>query len=251
MERSKEESLLRAALESNRSQDDVTQLCRMILKERISDIGFYDSILQEKLMEIMSVICFPLKFAMKEQHFSGEFNKKRHNSSALIMWVVLGFLGLALSVFSIGFVSLLGGILLCTTGFGLKSALSPKQEQPVTSLVCASTVPELMAEIDVLYKKVLALLNHNQLEGRNKRVLLWLQRLYSDPDDDKFKREILKLVTALGYEFVEYDKAYSENFEVSDANVSEVMTTEYALRNKATGVFVLPGVVVFPKSEDK
>ena len=248
MDKDKEFSHLQEAMKSDNSIQTIEKLCKQIVKERVDMYSSYDPILQEAVDDLLSELSIPIK---KSTAFKKSKNEKQRNIPLATLSLLTGGFGLCLLGAKSTFIRFIGGAFCLTTGFGLKSALSPKQEQPVTSLVCASTVPELMAEIDVLYKKVLALLNHNQLEGRNKRVLLWLQRLYSDPDDDKFKREILKLVTALGYEFVEYDKAYSENFEVSDANVSEVMTTEYALRNKATGVFVLPGVVVFPKSEDK
>ena len=114
-------------------------------------------------------------------------------------------------------------------------------------MVCASTASELIAEIDSVYAKLLDIVNHNQLEGRHKDVLVWLQRVYSDNEDKKLATELLKLMAILGYEFVKYSDDECENFEVSNANVAEIVTTKFAVRNKATGTIILPGVVVFPK----
>ena len=158
-----------------------------------------------------------------------------------------GCLGLTLLLTKSSFARFMGGILCVGSGYGLKSAFTEYPMPPTCRLVCASTASELMQSIDAVYEKLQILLNHNQLEGRHKDVFVWLQRLFSDDDDEKYRVEFLKLMSVLGYEFVEYSDDVSDNFEVSDANVSEIVTSKYAIRNKATGKFVLPGVVVFPK----
>ena len=249
MEHSKELSLLSDALHSDNIQEAVNGNSRRILKERVNSMDFYDIILQEKLKEIISVLNFPLKIQLKELPLSKEVQTEKFEFLKYIKCIILGLLGVILTVLPFWYVSLIGGIFLFITGIALKSAFSPKQEQPVASLVCTSTESDLMQSIDAIYEKLQVLFNHNQLEGRHKDVLIWLQRLFSDDDDGKYRVEFLKLMSVLGYEFVEYSDDISDNFEVSDANVSEIVTSKYAVRNIKTGRFVLPGVVVFPKKE--
>ena len=245
MEHLKELSLLRDALHSNNIQEAVNVNSRRILKERVNSGGFYDVILQDIVLDIISCIQIPVTFKLSEQPVSGIVKSQGDKSLTWLKWLMVAAIGFVMTFFPLW--SILGGIILCVAGFGLKVSLTSSHIPSTPQLVCVSTEFELMQSIDAVYEKLYILFNHNQLEGRHKDVLVWLQRLFSDDDDEKYRVEFLKLMSVLGYEFVEYSDDVSDNFEVSDANVSEIVTSKYAIRNKATGKFVLPGVVVFPK----
>ena len=245
MDRTKEISLINAALASVTVQRNVIEACRKILRERINDLDIYDVILRDKALDIVMCIQFPIKEELKDVSVTNYANNHANKFSLVIKWILLAIVGLFMSFFPLW--SILGGVFCLVSGYGLKSSFTSVPVSSSSSLVCTSTASELIEMIDVIFDKIQVLLNHNQLEGRHKDVLVWLQRLYSDSEDDKFEREILKLMSLLGYEFIEYNSGYSENFEVSSANVEEVVTAKYAVRNKSTGAFVLSGVVVFPK----
>ena len=246
MERSKEISLLNSALQSQNTQVKVNDICRRIIKERINGLDLYDSNLRDKVMAIISCLHFPLKERLVERSIESSQNNGIGLSSlaVCILFAIIGFILTFIPLWSI----LGGSILIIVAGFGVFSSFTTQQPSSSSAtLVCASTASELIAEIDSVYAKLLDIVNHNQLEGRHKDVLVWLQRVYSDNEDKKLATELLKLMAILGYEFVKYSDDECENFEVSNANVAEIVTTKFAVRNKATGTIILPGVVVFPK----
>ena len=119
---------------------------------------------------------------------------------------------------------------------------------------------ELLAKLKLLNGKDNFLLDQifthqkhsgSTLNSRDKDVLEWFQRLYSDNsglEEKELEREINKIMNLKDYEFVKYSPELEKGvFEVSNANVNSIITTKYAVRDKITGQFVLPGVVVFPK----
>ena len=244
MNKTSEISLLESALNRKAPVQEIENLCKIILRKRVDIMDSYDQKLQDLIISLLPDISIPVKTTTA---ISSTNDIRKNNIGVKILLSLLGGLGMCfLGVRPIP-TRLLGGVFCLVSGYGLKSSFTSVPVSSSSSLVCTSTASELIEMIDVIFDKIQVLLNHNQLEGRHKDVLVWLQRLYSDSEDDKFEREILKLMSLLGYEFIEYNSGDSENFEVSSANVEEVVTAKYAVRNKSTGAFVLSGVVVFPK----
>ena len=242
-----EKKMIQDALQSGNPQKETEKVCRQLLRQRIRNSPFSDRDLRFIVEEIVDRLDFSIDFEMVSKHKPIKDNLVRLK----LTYGALGVLGLCTAFVDSDstLLRIVGFAMTIFSGFGMGKIYKNQRitnTAQLTEFVVKSTADEILKKVNAIYKRLSALLVHNQLEGRYKDVLGWLQYQYSYNNDSKFKEKLTELFNSLGYEFVEYDSSLSEHFDERKANVAERITTILAVRNIETQEYVLNGVVVFP-----
>ena len=247
-----ESKLIWEALNSNNPQKETEKVCRQILRQRIRKADFNDKELRIIVDDIVEKLDFSIDIVMKEEQVKPI---KMHNntSSQKLSYGTIGALGLCSTFIPHPILRMIGFALTIISGFGFgKIYIQSIANNPLTvsKMVVRSTVEEIMQKVDVIYKRLSILFQFNQLEGRYQEVLRWLQYQYSYNTDKSYREKLSDLLNLFNYEMVEYDTTLSNYFEERRANVPQMVTSLYALRNKKDNQFILNGIVVFPLEQN-
>lgn len=255
MTKDKENELIAQALKSANVSNEVNKVCRYILVERLRDTQMNDRQLRITLENMVSYIEFPVEMEIRssENHVLTRQPKNENpNKTGYLMVLIVGAV---LALFSVFVVRLLGVLFILGSAALLyfkstqsKTISSQPESNRKANLIVKSTVGDIWAKIESSYNSMQPLFEFNQLDGRYKYVLEWLQNLHSHSTDEK-KDDVELLMRDLGYELVAYDDAYGDFFELYNANVVSMVTTKYAVRNTQTGKFVINGIAVLPMKE--
>lgn len=251
-----ESKLIWGALNSINPQKETEKVCRQILRQRIKKADFNDKELRDIVDDIVEKLDFSIEIGTKEEKLKLT-SKTKNSLSQKLFYGTIGALGLCslwnttLTPHPIERV-VIGFALTIISGFGFgKMYIQSKDNSPLitSKIVVQSTVDDIMQKVDAIYNRLSALFQFNQLEGRYQEVLRWLQYQYSYNTDKNYREKLSDLLDLFNYEMVEYDSALSSYFEERRANVPQMITTLYALRNKKDEQFILNGIVVFPMEQ--
>jgi len=255
MTKNKENELIAQALKSANVSNEVNKVCRYILIERLRDAQMNDRQLRIALENMVNHTEFPVELEVESSGTHVSVRQPKNENSNKIGFILVLIVGAVLALFSVFVVRLLGVLLMVGSAalFYFKSTQSKAiSSQPNSNwkadLIVKSTVGDISAKIESSYNSMQPLFEFNQLDGRYKYVLEWLQNLHSHSTDEK-KDDVESLIRDLGYELVAYDDAYGDFFELCNANVVSIVTTKYAVRNTQTGKFVINGIAVLPMKE--
>ena len=246
-----ESKLIWEALNSNCPQKETERVCRQILKQRIRKADFNDKELRVIVDDIVEKLDFSIDLGIKEEQMK-PLSKATISSSQKLSYGTIGAIGLCSTFIGHPVFRIIGFALTIISGFGFgKMYIQSIANNPiiVSKVVLQSTVEDIMQKIDIIYKRLSALFQFNQLEGRYQEILRWLQYQYSYNTDKNYRDKLSDLLELFSYELVEYDATLSNYFEERKANVPQMVTTLYALRNKKTDQFILNGIVVFPMEQ--
>lgn len=247
-----ESKLIWGALNSINPQKETEKVCRQILRQRIKKADFNDKELRDIVDDIVEKLDFSIEIGTKEEQLR-PISKTNNSSSQKLSYGTIGALGLCTTLIPHPVVRVIGFALTIISGFGFgKMYVQSKDNSPLitSKIVVQSTVDDIMQKVDAIYKRLSALFQFNQLEGRYQEVLRWLQSQYSYNTDKNYREKLSDLLDLFNYEMVEYDSALSSYFEERRANVPQMITTLYALRSKRDEQFILNGIVVFPMEQN-
>lgn len=145
------------------------------------------------------------------------------------------------------FWALLAGILTLFAGYLIGKTAAPQPNiHKDTKWVVSTTVEEISSQLDSAYDHISQFYTYRQLEGKYIDILKWLQRQYSESEDDDFKKSIAKLANRYGYTFYEFSENDFECFESSTAHVDAPTTTLFAIINTKSNKLICKGHVVLP-----
>lgn len=235
---------LSSVLSANATQEEVNKVCQSILSNRLLYADM-DYPLRLLLKDLIKCINMPLSY----QNVEVEATEPKVSSSQgknKIAYYCLAIIALLLIPLG-SFWALLAGVLALIAGFCIgkttKHLSNPHKE---VKQVLSTTVEELSSQVDAVYNQISQFFNYQQIEGKYLDILIWLQRQYSESEDDKFKKSIAKLANRHGYTFNEFSEEHFECFESSTANVDFPTTTLYAVINTKSNKLICKGHVVLP-----
>ena len=169
----------------------------------------------------------------------------------MIWYITCAVVGLLFVLFSPLWTRLIGIAILFITAIAFWWKTCNQQPTPpakTTVLEPSTSVDDIIAMIDALYKSMRPLIELNQIDGRYSYVLKWTQERHGRTPVDK-REPYEELLEQLNYEFVPFEDSLSDFFEIVQANINQITTTSYAVRNRKTGKFMRNGIVAFPKDE--
>lgn len=233
---------LSCALSTNATQEDVNKVCQSILSDRL----IYDDMdypLRLLLKDLIKSIQLPLHYQAVETE---TVEQKPTHSKSKIAYYFLAIVALLLIPLG-SFWALLAGILALFAGYLIGKTAAPlPNTHKDTKWVVSTTVEELSSQLDSAYNHISQFYSYRQLEGKYIDVLKWLQRQYSESEDENFKKSITKLANRYGYTFYKFSEKDFECFESSTAHVDVPTTTLYAIINTKSNKLICKGHVVLP-----
>lgn len=252
MTKEKENELVMQALKSPDVHRTVNQTCRHILVERLRDTQMNDRQLRIALENVVNSMEFPVDLDVEISGNIVAINQPRKETPNTIAYVVVMIVGAVLALLSFLVLRWIGVILMLGSGvlFYVKSRKTESgNPQPIVNrkanLKVKSTTSDIMDKIDSCFNSMKPMFGFNQLDGRYQHVLEWLQDFHSRLAPEK-RADVEVLLEDLGYELVAFDNSLGDFFEFHKANVSQRVTSKFAVRNMVTGKFILKGTVVFP-----
>lgn len=247
----KERDLIRGALATANAYK-INAVCRDILSKRLQWDNQPDRKLRFLLEDVVKVISFPLSYEVREMP-SENSNRQDGNSfkGIIAIYTFLIIIGIGVCFADITCLSILGVILAIFGGYGIGRGYTPKPIAPdikKSALRVTTTAESLEREIDNIYASLIRFYKYRQLDGRNNRILAWLQHFYADGATLPEKESIERLLALYGYSFRNFTEDNGVDFEVNTGNVSVPTTTEAAIYNE-DGVAVCRGTAVIPSVE--
>lgn len=234
---------------------DITKInavCRDILLNRLQWDKQPDRKLRFLLEDVVKVISFPLSYNINETLVDSP--KQPHESAfkgKFALYAVLIIIGLGIYFADITCLNILGIILAIVGGYGIGCGITPKPTPSVMKksvLHVTTTAKSLEREVDNIYNVLTSFYKYRQLDGRNSRILAWLQHFYADGATQQEKESIERLLALYGYTFCNFTEDNGADFEVNTGNVSAPTTTEPAIYNE-DGVAICKGTAVIPTIE--
>lgn len=229
----KELNSIVSALTSVDPQAEVDKACKKILCDRLQWDKQPDRTLRFLLEDIVNSMVFPICPEV------GEILVPDFRKAAA--FGTLAAMGLCATMSREPLVRFLGGVAAAVGGFKLCTSLR-KTEKTVT----LPSPEEISARVDAIYAALTRFYDYRQLDGRNIRILIWLQHLYTEDKNGELRASITRLLDLYGYKFVNMTSENSSDFDVNTGNVSSPVTTEPAIYNDK-GVAVCKGTAVIPK----
>lgn len=229
----KELNYIESSLVSANPQDNVDKVCKKILCDRLQWDKQPDRTLRFLLEDVVNSMDFPITPEEKEM-----IVPNIRNSVAFGLLTVAGFCSI---ITRKPVVRLLGGIAAAVGAFKLCESLR-NPEKTVTY----PSAEEIGVRVDNVYSALTKFYDYRQLDGHFKRILVWLQHLYSEDKYGELRASITRLLDNYGYKFVNMTTENSADFEVNTGNVTTTVTTEPAIYNDK-GFAVCRGIAVIPK----
>lgn len=243
-----EKSLIRDAL-ATADPNKINKVCRDILSKRLQWDNQPDRKLRFLLDDVVKAISFPLSYDIGETICEKPQNTSESSSTGKVaIYGVIALIGIGISFISSTFINIIGAFLVIIGSFGIGRATASKPVDSVMkkSIIRINTSTEsLEREVDDIYAALTRFYKYRQLEGRNIRILTWLQHFYADGATQQEKESIERLLALYGYAFRDFAKDNCADFEVYNGKVSASSTTEPAVYNEE-GVAVCKGTAVIP-----
>lgn len=239
-------SKLETVIMPNSTHEAVIKVCQSILNNRLQHVENIDYSLRLLLKGVINGMDFPLRYKTikvdvgEKQNVSSAQNKRKIAYACLII--------IALLLLPLGsWKAIVAGVVILITSY-LMEQLSTRSHKThkESKLVLATTIEELSNNIDAAYTQISKFYDYRQIEGKYIDFLIWLQRQYSESEDENFKKSITKLANRFDYSFCEYSDELCECFETSTAHVDSPVTTLYAVMNSKSNKVICKGFVVFP-----
>lgn len=228
---------------------NINATCRDILCKRLQWDKQPDRKLRFLLEDIVKTINFPLSYAVSETVVANPHSPDQQSGiRKTAIFAVLALIGIGICLADITFLSVLGVLMATVAGYGIGHSTAPKHIEPVMkqSVVrIATTAESLGREVDSVYDSLICFYKYRQLDGRNIRILAWLQHFYADGATKEEKDSIERLLSLYGYTFRNFAEDNCADFDVYTGNVSFPTTTEPSIYNE-DGVAVCKGTAVIP-----
>lgn len=227
----------------------INAVCRDILTKRLQWDKQPDRKLRFLLEDVVKVISFPLSYSVSETVVEMPNRPNEIYSTVKVtIYAVIALIGIGICFTEIQFISILGAIVSSMGGYGIGRCMASKPSAPVmkkSEVRVTTTSKTLEQEVDSIYGALTRFYKYRQLDGRNIRILTWMQHFYADGASQKEKDGIERLLALYGYTFRNFAEDNSADFEAFTGNVSAPTTTEPAIYNE-DNVAVCKGTVVIP-----
>lgn len=240
---------IRTALTSPKYAIEIIPVCRQILRNRLSNEELRDRNLRYLLEDLIDQLDFSCIVQLTETMLPMPVSHKKQNN--IFLWGAVGVLGLFALVAESKGLRIVGGLAALGGGLGAgytwASKLVPPQKS--YSLKLVTTAENIMERLDAIYGCVKAFFSYKQLEGTHRGILRWFQDQYAETDSPEYRKSIERLLAKYGYKFENFTEEKTSEFEVSAANVEQLVTTIPLLIDKEEET-VLRGHVVVPMKKN-
>lgn len=238
------------ALAAPNPTQTIPAVCREIVMDRIDCRENVERDLRFLVKDIIEASDFGCQVKLELTEVPGRVEVQKPNMKSALLYGVIGvasFIGAVVSE-KAGIRGMFGLAAIASSFCAGRTLVSRQSVTPATTkahIVSVSTADSIGAHIDKFTDSLTALFDYRQIETKYKEFLKWLQRQHFDVSDEIFKRDVERLLARFGYVLEEYSDFKMADFDISEANVPEPVTTIKALYTQ-DGRLISKGIYVVP-----